>query len=48
MKCLETISDYGLRSIGIGERLLPRSDITVCEQAVLIGSGMLWNLTHGI
>jgi len=44
MSCVQTIADYGLRSIGIGQRLLPKKDITLCEQAVLIGSGVLWNL----
>ena len=44
MSCLETLSAYGLRSIGIGERLLPKADITLCEQIVLIGSGLVWNL----
>ncbi len=44
MSCSQTILDYGLRSIGIGERLLPRTDITLCEQFVLIGSGMIWNI----
>ena len=44
MSCLQTLQDYGLRAIGIGERLLPRSDITLCEQIVLIGSGMIWNV----
>ncbi len=44
MSCLETLSAYGLRSIGIGERLLPKADITLCEQVVLIGSGLIWNL----
>jgi len=48
MTCGETILDYGLRSIGIGERLLPRSDFTLCQQFTLIGSGMLWNLYFGI
>ena len=24
MSCLQTIQDYGLRSLGYGERLLPR------------------------
>lgn len=48
MSCVETIQDYALRSIGIGERLLPRSDITLCEQIVLIGSGMIWNLYFAI
>ena len=42
--CFQTLSDYGLRSLGYGERLLPKSDITLCEQFVLIGSGMIWNI----
>ena len=45
--CLQTIADYGLRSIGIGERLLPRADFTLCQQFTLIGSGMLWNVYFG-
>ena len=44
MSCIETIHAYGLRSLGIGERLLPKSDFTLCEQIVLIGSGMIWNV----
>lgn len=44
MSCWQTITDYGLRSIGIGERALPKADITLCEQVVLIGSGMIWNV----
>lgn len=48
MTCLETISAYGLRSIGLGERLLPRSDFTICQQATLIGSGLVWNLYFGV
>ena len=47
MSCLTTIQSYGLRSIGIGERLLPKSDFTLCEQIVLIGSGMIWNVYFG-
>ena len=47
MSCLQTIQDYGLRSLGIGERLLPRSDFTLCEQVTLIGSGMIWNIYFG-
>jgi polar amino acid transport system permease protein len=47
MSCLATIEAYGLRSIGIGERLLPKSDFTLCEQIVLIGSGMIWNVYFG-
>ena len=43
MSCIETLQAYGLRAIGIGERLLPKEDITLCEQVVLIGSGMMWN-----
>ena len=46
--CLTTIQDYGLRSIGIGERILPKTDITICEQVVLIGSGLIWNIYFGI
>ena len=48
MSCLETIQAYGLRSIGIGERLLPRTDFTLCEQFTLIGSGLIWNIYFGI
>ena len=47
MSCLEIIADYGLRSIGFGERLLPRSDFTLCHQFTLIGSGMIWNIYFG-
>ncbi|MCV2887154.1 ABC transporter permease [Ruegeria aquimaris] len=46
--CIDTIQDYGLRSIGIGERLLPKSDFTLCEQFTLIGSGMIWNIYFGL
>ena len=48
MTCLETIQAYGLRSIGIGENLLPRSEFTLCQQFTLIGSGMIWNLYFGV
>jgi polar amino acid transport system permease protein len=48
MSCWETIQDYGLRAIGIGERLLPRSDFTLCEQVTLIGSGLIWNVYFGV
>jgi len=48
MSCTQTIEDYALRSIGIGERLLPRSDFTLCEQVVLIGSGLIWNVYFGL
>ncbi len=47
MNCLETIQAYGLRSIGIGERLLPKNDFTLCEQFTLIGSGLIWNIYFG-
>ena len=46
--CLQTLADYGLRSIGIGERLLPRTDFTLCQQVVLIGSGMIWNVYFAV
>ncbi len=48
MSCFQTLQDYGLRAIGYGERLLPRSDFTLCEQFTLIGSGMLWNVYFGV
>ncbi len=48
MTCWDTIADYALRSQGIGERLLPRSDFTICQQVVLIGSGMIWNVYFGV
>ena len=48
MSCLQTIQDYGLRSLGIGERLLPRDNFTLCEQFTLIGSGMIWNIYFGV
>jgi len=44
MSCWATVQDYALRSIGIGERLLPREDFTICQQVTLIGSGMIWNV----
>ena len=48
MSCWETIGDYAFRSLGYGERLLPRSDFTLCQQVTLIGSGMIWNVYFGI
>lgn len=45
--CTEIIADYGLRAIGIGARSLPRTDITLCHQITLIGSGMIWNIYFG-
>lgn len=48
MNCWETIQNYGLRSIGIGERLLPRTGFTLCEHFTLIGSGLIWNLYFGL
>ena len=47
MSCWATIQDYGLRAVGIGERLLPREDFTICQQFTLIGSGMIWNIYFG-
>jgi polar amino acid transport system permease protein len=48
MTCWETVQAYALRSIGIGENLLPRSDFTLCQQVTLIGSGMIWNVYFGV
>jgi polar amino acid transport system permease protein len=44
MSCWDTFQAYAFRSLGIGERMLPREDFTVCQEVVLIGSGLLWNL----
>ena len=46
--CLQTIQDYAFRSLGYGERLLPRGDFTLCQQFTLIGSGMIWNVYFGV
>jgi polar amino acid transport system permease protein len=48
MSCTQTIWDYGLRAFGYGERLLPKTDITLCDQFVLIGSGMIWNVYFAV
>ena len=48
MSCVETIADYAFRSIGFGERLLPRGEYTLCQQFTLIGSGMIWNIYYGV
>jgi polar amino acid transport system permease protein len=48
MTCLETIQAYALRSVGIGERLLPRDDFTLCQHFTLIGSGLIWNIYFGV
>lgn len=48
MSCYQTIQDYGLRSLGFGERLLPKEDFTLCQQFTLIGSGMIWNIYFGV
>jgi polar amino acid transport system permease protein len=48
MSCWDTIADYAFRSIGYGERLLPRSDFTLCQQVTLIGSGLIWNIYFGV
>ncbi|MCR8723066.1 ABC transporter permease [Frigidibacter sp. ROC022] len=48
MTCAETFAAYALRSIGIGERLLPREGFDICQQVVLIGSGLIWNIYFGV
>ena len=47
MSCWETFTDYALRSIGIGAKLLPKTDFTLCQQFTLIGSGLIWNVYFG-
>lgn len=49
--CRESFGGYVLRALGddFGERLLPRgTDITLCDQIFLIGSGLLWNLYFAV
>lgn len=48
MSCWATIGDYAFRSIGYGERLLPKTDFTLCQQFTLIGSGLIWNIYFGV
>ena len=48
MTCWETVTGYAFRSLGYGEKLLPRSDFTLCQQFTLIGSGLLWNVYFGL
>lgn len=47
-ECYQTLVDYGLRSIGIGVRALPKTDFTLCQQVVLIGSGLIWNVYFAV
>ena len=49
--CWQSFEGYILRSLGddFGERLLPRgTDITLCDQIFLIGSGLIWNLYFAV
>lgn len=48
MTCFDTFTDYALRSIGIGEKMLPKSDFTLCQQFTLIGSGLIWNVYFAV
>ncbi|KIC21698.1 ABC transporter permease [Leisingera sp. ANG-Vp] len=48
MSCVETIQAYAFRSLGFGERLLPKGEYTLCEHFTLIGSGMIWNVYFGV
>jgi polar amino acid transport system permease protein len=48
MSCWETIGAYAFRSLGYGERLLPRTDFTLCQHFTLIGSGLIWNVYFGV
>jgi len=47
VSCWDTFLAYALRSIGLGERLLPRTDFNLCQQFTLIGSGLIWNIYFG-
>ena len=47
MTCWETVQAYAFRSLGYGERLLPREGFDLCQQITLIGSGLIWNVYFG-
>ena len=47
MTCVEALQAYAFRSLGFGQRALPQGEISLCEQIVLIGSGMIWNVYLG-
>jgi polar amino acid transport system permease protein len=47
ISCWETVQGYAFRSLGYGEKLLPRTDFTLCQQFTLIGSGLIWNVYFG-
>ena len=47
MSCWDTVQAYAFRSLGFGEKLLPKSDFTLCEHFTLIGSGLIWNIYFG-
>ena len=47
-QCLQTFQEFGLRAIGIGERMLPRTDFTLCQEMTLIASGLIWNIYFGV
>ena len=49
--CWGSFEGYILRALGrdFGEQLLPRAlDITLCDQFVLIASGLLWNVYFAV
>ncbi|MDB6452058.1 ABC transporter permease [Falsirhodobacter sp. 20TX0035] len=48
MTCTETIQAYAFRSLGFGERLLPREGYDLCQQFTLIGSGLIWNVYFAV
>jgi polar amino acid transport system permease protein len=48
MSCWETVQAYAFRSLGYGEKLLPKTDFTICQQFTLIGSGLIWNVYFGL
>lgn len=48
MSCWDTIQAYAFRSLGYGERLLPREGFDLCQHFTLIGSGMIWNIYFGV
>ena len=48
LPCGAELQELGLRAFGIGPRRLPDTDIGLCDQVVLIGSGLSWNIYYAL
>ncbi|MCJ8140291.1 ABC transporter permease [Falsirhodobacter halotolerans] len=48
MSCWDTVQAYAFRSLGFGERMLPRDTYDLCQHFTLIGSGLIWNIYFAV